>query len=1010
MPTPLWIVNFAEKEPVESFFEVYWQAILQNTGQNSKVPLRWFHITDGSVVGDHREVINRIARRLTEDTVQDGRTLDKLIPSANQHDGRLNVIVTGDLTDGRTLEHFHTLAADLRAALLGDNPWSSVPVINVYGLLWRPNTVNFVPGVPKEAQAFLNELNTLMRLKDTNRRPFMNVFLFESSVRKEEKQDAMKAMAMAALHIALGHKPDVDAKFVNAGIAGMFYEKEVQKENEAFLLGNILLNAFARSKEPEFYDRKEAANYVMESCGDFLDSIQAKEIGQVITEGCPMPGQKAYAWDVKSDVSPFSLNLKEVWNRYYGDYLIHFKRNLVNNTKKGVFQYAVDYKTELFANQYRYIKEKAGELEDKVFGIFSAAVPSKVIGIQQGIAVLDLIHERVRQAADGLDTEHYQAFQLPDNLEKAYGQACHEHQTPADTMAVLEGKLKNHPVFVLSMLVRAVVLGFLLAYFGIFLIQFAVRKELVALDWFAGHPAVTGTLLFVLPVIWAFFRFNGYMARIKALKEQYVSCLLKKLQTELEEEIRKTVDKTYHELDEFCVWLKKNKLEFLQDTLSAIPPSGFSFTESACFQPILKCTMSDGTGDNRLLIPVTSVNGEHAWEVRLTGSFNGKDILEVSPLNHVTIQGNEYSLAKVETDSELCLKSKLVRELLKSEATVYSNVEKQVRFGKRTLPNTKLLILDVSGSMGGAALQELKQAVLRLSANTCIKWIAFNDNVVCTSEEGVDIMSLQASGGTCYIPPLEKAKELVEDCYIDQIILISDGKPFEMMEDILDKAYGLNQPVNVISIGDAGRDTMRVLAEKTGGTQIVVERASELESRLDNGLNVLLTAGDKGTFIFGDLLRKCHIPGCARALYNFSINRTASAELSIADLLVKYGNEEGLAEWGRIAGASCRYQQAGNRQGTLSSCKMVVDISEDELLKKLYGTVPGIVVEKLKGMPDMFAFLCCMEPVELSDLQWAGIPADCNLIVQKDKLMEYGVGMTEKAINIYGKEITMKTW
>lgn len=1010
MATPLWIVNFAKKDTIESFFAIYWKAILQNTTPNKATSLQWFHITDGDCIGNHQDVINQIARRLTEDTVQEGSLyLDKLIPSASSQDKRLNVVFIGDLTDSRTLAHFHTLATELRANLLGNNPWSSLPIINFYGLLWRPNTFNFTPGVPLETQAFLNELNTLMNLNDTNLRPFKNVFLFESSVKEEEKEDAMKAMALATLHIALGHKPELNDGFVNAGMAGMFYEKEVQKEKEAFLLSHILISNFTNSKEKEFYDPDEATRYV-DSCDSFLDSIQAKEIGQIVTAECPMPGQDTYAWEIKNTISPFNLNLKNVWEQYYGNYLVNLKRNLVNSTKKGVLQYALDYKTKLFANQHSYIQEKAKELEDKVFNLFSKTSPSKAIGIQQGIAVLDLFHERIKQAATELDNTRYPVFQIPENLKKAYEQAQNEHQSPDDTLAVLEGKLKNHPVFILSMLVRAIVLGFLLAYFGIFIIQFLVQKQLMALDWFASHPVATGTILLAIPIIWAFFRFNEYIARVKALKEQYVSCLLMKLRNDLENEIRKTVNKTYHELDEYCIWLRKNKLEYLQKALSVIPPSDFSFTESPCFQPILKCSVSNSTEEEKLLIPISSVTGdENTLDVRMTGHFNGKDILETPPLNNVTIQGSNYTLAKLETDNTQNLKSTLIKELLKSEATIYSNVEKNVQFGKRTLPNTKLLLLDISGSMSGSALEELKNAVIELSVHTPIKWIAFNDNVVCTSEEEVDLMSLQANGGTCYIPPLEKAREIMEDCYVDQVILISDGQPFESISEILEKAYGLNQPVNVISIGQSGVETMKELAEKTGGTQIVVENAAQLDTQLGNDLNVLLTAGEQGTFAFGDLLRKCHIPGCARALYDFSINRMVSARQSIAYLLVKYGNKEGLAEWGKVAGASCRYQQAGNRSVSRPWCKLVVeDGLEDNLLKKLYEVIPGIEVEKLSGMPDLFAFLLCMESIELKDLQWAGIQEDTTLINQKSQLTGYGVGSTEKAINIYGKEFTLK--
>lgn len=80
MATPLWIVNFAKKDSIESFFAVYWKAILQNSNQKDNIPLQWFHITDGELIDNHQEVINKIARRLTEDIMQDGQSADKLIP------------------------------------------------------------------------------------------------------------------------------------------------------------------------------------------------------------------------------------------------------------------------------------------------------------------------------------------------------------------------------------------------------------------------------------------------------------------------------------------------------------------------------------------------------------------------------------------------------------------------------------------------------------------------------------------------------------------------------------------------------------------------------------------------------------------------------------------------------------------------------------------------------------------------------------------------------------------
>lgn len=1003
--SPLWIVNFAKKDSIESFFAIYWNAIIQNT-KTATPPKKWYYITDGTVIENHQSVINDTARRLTEDTELNGQAINKLIPSARRNEERLNVVFIGDLTEKSTLNHFHTFAAELRANLLEDNPWSSIPIINFYSLLWRPNTVNFAPGVKPEAQAFLNELYTLMN-QDVNHIPFSKVFMFESSIKPEEKEESLNAMAMTALHLALGNQPVLDSKFINAGMAGMFYEKEVQKEKESYLLSNILIDSFANSKAPEFFDANAATEYV-ESCGAFIDSVQAKEIGKLVTENCPMPSSDVYAWDLKSKVSPFSLSLKRVWNQYYCDYIVNFKRNLINKTKKGIAQFAQDYKDKLYSNQHKYINRKAKELENQVFNLFSVSTPSKVVSIQQSIEVLNKFHQKIKMAAGNLTSTSYEAFQLPDNLKKAYEQVKNEHQNPNDTMAVLEGKLKNHPVFVLSMLVRSVILGFLIAYFGVFLIKWAVSQQLISLDWFAENPTVTGSILFAIPVIYAFFRFNEHVVRIKSLKEQYISCMLMRMKTEIENDIRNSVDKTFHELDEYCIWLRKNKLEYLQKSLSIIPPAEFSFTESVHFQPILKCSIGNSSNSNKLLIPVTTTQGnENLMEIKMTGSFNGVDILDNPPLNYVQIQGADYQLEKIEDDANLGLKSKLIKELLQSKATVYSSVEKEVQFGRQLLPNTKLLLLDVSGSMGGGALSELKNVVSRLSANTCIKWIAFNEKVVCTSEEEkVELMSLQAEGGTCYIPALEKAKEIADNCYIDQIILISDGAPFEDTESILKKAYELNQPINVVSIGNYGANVMKELAEKTAGTQIIVEDVSQIDSQLGNDLNVLLSIGDNGTFVFGDLLRKCHIPGCAKALYDFAIGRTVCADHSIATLLVKYGNKQGLEEWGIMSETTCRYAQAGNKQTAKLCCKMVVESQEDALSKKLKEAIPSIEVEELRDMPDMFVFLLSMEPIELKDLQWAGMATGNEVIMQKDKLAQLGI--TNKAMNIFGEEFKMK--
>ena len=57
---PFWIVNFLEEDACESFFQSYWDSLLQNT-TTQPAPLKFFHITDGKADGMTKEKLNEIA-------------------------------------------------------------------------------------------------------------------------------------------------------------------------------------------------------------------------------------------------------------------------------------------------------------------------------------------------------------------------------------------------------------------------------------------------------------------------------------------------------------------------------------------------------------------------------------------------------------------------------------------------------------------------------------------------------------------------------------------------------------------------------------------------------------------------------------------------------------------------------------------------------------------------------------------------------------------------------------
>ena len=170
--TPFWIINFLEKDSCESFFNSYWNAILQKYS-NGNLPLKFFYITKGWKDDMDKKKLEEIARmRLAMDT-EDGK--DRLIPAFTKRDSNeINVIFIGDITQEKTIERFHIWAAYLRQQFI-EKRWSTITSVSMYGILLRPETIVANDSVlTNKVKAFLNELNTLESM-DINHRPFDRV-------------------------------------------------------------------------------------------------------------------------------------------------------------------------------------------------------------------------------------------------------------------------------------------------------------------------------------------------------------------------------------------------------------------------------------------------------------------------------------------------------------------------------------------------------------------------------------------------------------------------------------------------------------------------------------------------------------------------------------------------------------------------------------------------------------------------------------------------------------------
>jgi uncharacterized protein YegL len=143
-----------------------------------------------------------------------------------------------------------------------------------------------------------------------------------------------------------------------------------------------------------------------------------------------------------------------------------------------------------------------------------------------------------------------------------------------------------------------------------------------------------------------------------------------------------------------------------------------------------------------------------------------------------------------------------------------------------------IFVLDVSGSMEGAPLAELKTVMLQVIANMPMDVnaaiIAFSDTAsvqqAFTTEKSLlcsAIGALGAGGGTDYTDALEDIVSLVAaSCWGHvRVVFVSDGAPNASPSDLLlGQVRDANIVVDTVAIGSGGATELQRLATVTSGT------------------------------------------------------------------------------------------------------------------------------------------------------------------------------------------------
>lgn len=880
--TPFWIVNFLKEDSCESFFENFWNAYVQNS-QQTVAPLKFFHITDGTDDGLTCEGLNEIASKKL--TIDETDTKLKLIPAFNSNQGnRINVIFIGDITQDKTIERFHTWAAYLKQQLL-IQPWFSINNVAMFGILLRPETIAVDENVMNDrVKGFLNELNTLERMS-INTRPFDRVLFIQAPVTTEGRAATIDTINLSAYHIARTNGQcfkdyviDTQSYF-DVNTSAVFYETNVQKGIDAYNLSLIMLQDLVASEDEAFLNVEEARKFVNDN-QDYTNSMTPMAMSRFLVSECP----KAPAFDIlKPTCHPLNFfKIRTVWQEYYNKYIVKLKSDLVNKVQKELLTFEDDYRSVLFARQHQFVTERSDTLQNLVFQMFcdtGSHSRFKHIGLKQSIKVLEYFKIEITNTfKDKKRIE--QAFVLPENFEKAITTASTNGRTSKQVLDELTLQLEKLSVYNPARLLRTTLLGILV---GILLSIFLSPVALIAI------PLIVMADMIV---------FNSKVKHIESLKDQYVGMRMQEIRERLNEQIHQCIDATQKEIRQYIEWLHDKKLVWLQENLSVLAAPSTQLKINKVFQPLLDEALSD----SRWFIPAHDIDlNRRSKDFLKHGTFGQYPLTENVPttqLNSVE-NGSPISIFDL-VDREKNIVQELVQRLMHQDENVTEGSEEQVDFHKqKSLSNrSMLLLLDVSGSMFGE-MESLKQYVKDLESLGEIEWIAFDDKVVSTSRD-TNIENLSSGGGTCYIPAIQKAVEWLRSDNYDDIVLLSDGGPFETINDIVSVAQTLNQPLNTIAVGaSAAEETLIEIAHQTCGKEITVANFEEIRQAEKWNSDILprLALLDDGEYSFGELMKHTQIAACAKALQKFTLKQLEDNALSIPKIFSQYICKNGFEEW-----------------------------------------------------------------------------------------------------------------
>ena len=939
---PVWIIDLTDQLIVEKQLTDY----ISSYGENAK---SWFYFSRYSSLGlndiidkaaelknKYNEIADKFGTVLLEPTPTQKSLIDTDVFKNNNSFGIANissidsidVYIIGDIKNPITQKHFNTLTFELKELNKDERTsWLGGGIsCYFYGLLWLPKNLDVKGFLTEDDKQFLNQVHNFQKVNSDYL--FDNIFIYQSNTDEQSKEDSFASMALGILTIS-GATYSNDIKsflqqdksnlIYNAKTSGIFYETETHKEQQAFILSDIVLNSFKNEKNTPFLDLKNAEDHVNKSSFVKDNLLNPDRINAELTN------KTLQIDDVKLEAKIFKKTTAvndfwhpaKLWVEYYNNFLVNLKKDIINNVKQELHWKFLDFQKVVETNTNNWIKDNCASLEKSVFSVFNENNPSANCSLQQLLDIakkhdIGINIQKDKFIADGKKINlisdsnvRFAAFPLPSKYQKGletakliYGSDSDDNVDEAKVLEALETQIKNHPVIFLSQIIRAVLIALCLIFVSIPLFKFLCVGDnpILNITILANNPIIGGIVAGSIPLILFVWKSRQYTNTLKSLINQYIAILHHQTNNKAYKFSQQKVLECLDQLSIFSSkWLIQEKIEnkLIGGLFSKIPRD-FNFKPSSFFQPLLTSPTDIKTSN--------SPNSNNIVQLK-SGSFNDIPLIPSNkiPSPSVALQMGSKLISQINLDDKM----QLIRKLMSQEISINQIMVDQIDIIEP--PFVSLLLLDVSGSMRGDSFNKLVEIVANLKTKhgDKLRWIAFSNDAKLDSE--CDEKIPKDFGCTLLEKGFEKVKQV--DFSFDKIVLVSDGAPTNenaislkgsALLELTNNAKSIGKPIDVIYIGEKGtngEEYMHTIASETGGVPQSTSLEA-LEDKMKKNLFVkyqLADANEKMTF--DKLLKMGHVIACSEALMDFCKNNLTLMNYPIEKMVVDYVDSVGFSSF-----------------------------------------------------------------------------------------------------------------